>query len=93
MLKVRRSEFVVPDVGAIDAMSAIETPTKMKPIHTATKVQISPPGPPLPKPNATVDRIVSQVLIMIRANPKIDTKPKFRCTQVNQISFPEDTVD
>jgi hypothetical protein len=68
-----------PEVGAIDAISAIEIPTKTRPIHAARKVQIRPPGPPLPSPKATVDRTVSQVLIIMRAKPNMDTKPKLRC--------------
>ena len=71
-------ETVVPEVGAIEAISAMDIPTRMKPIYAATKVQMSPPGPPLPKPKARVDKIVSHVLIMMRAKPKIETKPKLR---------------
>ena len=71
---------VVPDVGAMDAISAIEMPTKRKPDHAARKVQMRPPGPPFPRPNATVDKIVSHVLMMIRANPNMVTNPKFRWT-------------
>jgi hypothetical protein len=72
----------MPDVGAIEAISAMERPTRRNPAHTARKVQMSPPGPPFPKPNATVARIASQVPMMIRANPNIETKPKLRCTNV-----------
>jgi hypothetical protein len=77
---------VVPDVGAMDAISAIEIPTKRKPNQAARKVQRRPPGPPFPRPNATVDKTVSHVLMMIRANPKMVTKPKFRC-RAKVISF------
>jgi hypothetical protein len=77
---------VVPDVGAMDAISAIEIPTKRNPNQAARKVQRRPPGPPFPRPNATVDKIVSHVLMMIRANPKMVTKPKFRC-RAKVISF------
>lgn len=66
-------------MGAIEAISAIEMVTKVNPVQVARNVQIRPPGPPFPRPKARVGMIPSQVPIMMRAKPKIDTKPKLRC--------------
>lgn len=44
----------LPAVGAMEAISAMDTMTRVKPTATARYIQISPAVPPLPKPKATV---------------------------------------
>jgi hypothetical protein len=44
----------------------------------------------LPNPKATVARTASQVPMMMRAKPKIDTKPKLRCPSAQPFIVPAD---
>lgn len=64
----------------IEASSEIEAKTVKYPIQTIKYPQTRPGNPPLISPNILDESVISQVLIAVHENPRMEINLKFRCT-------------
>lgn len=70
--------YCPPDVGAIEAISAIDNMTKNIPKQTARNIQIAPAVPPFVSEKTPDARLHSQVHPRITAYPQSEKKRKLR---------------